>query len=351
MHGGEIYSVKVKYDFSVNTNPFVSKWTLWKLYLKFFNTINVYPDINSKELKESISARYKIESSRIITGNGASEILMAMVKAINPKKALLLCPSFSGYEYALNSAGSKIIYLPLDAKEDFELTEDKLNSLKELIEKEKPELLFLCNPNNPNGKLLSRQVIRKILGCTQKNRTTVLLDECFMDLTGKAKDFSLVSEIDDYSNLVILNAMTKTFAIPGLRLGFCFCSSIELTEKIQSQLPEWNISSLAQKIGASLLVNERFISKNIKKINTERTYLLNELSASGIKTFSTNSNFILFHTESKTNLKEKLLKYKILIRNCSDYKNLPAGFYRIAVRTHKENKLLIQSLKKILKEK
>ena len=153
MHGGDIYSVKVKYDFSVNTNPFVSKWSLWKLYLKFFNTINVYPDINSSELKESISAGYKIESSRIITGNGASEILMAMVKAINPKKALLLCPSFSGYEYALNSAGSKIIYLPLDAKEDFELTEDKLNSLKELIERGKAELVFVGKPSDPNGKV------------------------------------------------------------------------------------------------------------------------------------------------------------------------------------------------------
>lgn len=348
MHGGDIYTAKVKHDFSVNVNPFPLPLKFLFKYVLSFASLRKYPDQDSRELIDCISKEYNISPDKIIAGNGASEIIFSAVRAVMPKTAILISPCFTGYSHALDSTGSKIIHFALEEKDGFAFTDGKISEFKDMVSREKPEMLFLCNPNNPNGKLYSKKILIDLLECCKKSGTFVLLDECFMDLTGKAKDFSLMEKLNDYENLLIVNALTKTFAVPGLRLGYAFCSSAEMLSKIKVQFPEWNVSAIAQKLGAELFRYKKCISKSAVKLSAERDFLSKELCKIGFKTYPSDSNFILFRSEKENGLKEKLLKKQILIRDCSDYQNLGSGYYRIAVKQHKENKKLLSLIRKVM---
>ncbi len=356
MHGGDIYSSEIKHDFSVNINPFGFFSRLSAFLHRDASVLKNYPDLKSDQLRKSLGKKYGVNPSRIVVGNGASEIILAAVRAVNPKKALVISPCFSGYLHALSSVsadgtkGIKPIFFPLEESEDFALTETKIAQLSELIAEEKPDMLFLCNPNNPNGKVCQKDSVAHLVALCRDTETAVLLDECFMELSGKSETCSLTFDDGIYPHLMIVNAFTKTYAVPGLRLGYCFCGSEKLAERIWRQLPEWNVSSPAQKIGIRLLEKSSSIPRDAYKISVQRRFLAERLSAMGLKVYPSDSNFLLFRSEKKINIKEKLLEKKILIRDCSDYVNLGEGFYRIAVRTHRENRILIKALEKILEK-
>lgn len=350
MHGGDIYSTKVKYDFSVNINPFPLPWIFFMHFILSFKFMKNYPDIESHELRDALSKRYNVSSGKIITGNGASEIILSVTKAVNPKKALLVAPCFSGYEHALNSVEAEAIYFPLDEKDGFSFTEEKLIGLKDLLKKQKPDMMFLCNPNNPNGKSYSREIISELAEVCRHAGIFLLIDECFMDLTEKAGTNSFLENLKNHDNLIIVNAITKSYGIPGLRLGYAFCNSESMILKIKKQMPEWNVSTLAQKIGCFILKDKKHILHSIKKFSVERIFLSRELALMGLKVYPSDSNFILFFTGIDIDLKNKLLEKKILIRDCSDYENLEKGFYRIAVKNHKKNKIFLNAIQKIMGE-
>ncbi|MCQ2593912.1 MAG: aminotransferase class I/II-fold pyridoxal phosphate-dependent enzyme [Treponemataceae bacterium] len=348
MHGGNIYSTKIKYDFSVNVNPYRLPLKAAFSFFRSYASLKNYPDINSAELSQAVSEKYSIPEKNIIMGNGASDIIFATVRALAPKKALLLSPCFSGYIHALNSLGTEIIYFPLKAAENFSLSAERFSELKKFIKNEKPDMFFLCNPNNPNGILYSRDFITELCDLCKTLGIFILLDECFIELSGKAKDYSLCSTFHSYDNLIIINALTKTYAVPGLRLGFGICSSEKILSGIKHQMPEWNVSIPAQKVGKVLLQDVRYITSSVKKIKKERKFLSDGISKLGLKVYPSDSNFILFYTEKQADLKTELIKQQILIRDCSDYENLKNGFYRVAVKSHGENKILLRKIKKAL---
>ncbi len=350
MHGGDIYSAKVKYDFSVNVNPFHLPWTFFMHFLFSFRFMKNYPDMENNDLRNVLSKRYNVSFEKIITGNGASEIIISVVKALNAKKAVLITPCFSGYEHALNSTGADAIYFPLDEKNGFAFTKEKIVGLKELLKKQKPDMLFLCNPNNPNGKLCPREIISELADTCREAGVFLLLDECFMDLTGKTEKFSFIKNLENYDNLIIVNALTKSYGVPGLRLGYAFCNSKNMILKIEKQMSEWNVSTLAQKMGTVILKDEKHICHSVKKLSAERIFLSRKLASMKLKVYPSDSIFILFFSDKDIDLKSKLLEKKILIRDCSDYENLQKGFFRIAVKTRKENKIILAAIKNILEE-
>ena len=146
-----------------------------------------------------------------------------------------------------------------------------------------------------------------------------------------------------------MKAFTKLYAIPGVRLGFLFCGSQNKTGQIFNQLPEWNISIIAEAAGRAALDETEYRNKTISYIGKERAYLKAELEKLGIKVYPGEADFLLLKTDDP--LYEKLLKKKILIRDCSNYRGLCTGYYRIAVKTHKENEKLIAQLKDTMMDK
>lgn len=346
MHGGDIYSSNIKYDFSVNVNPLGIPRNVRNAIKKSVKNLIHYPDMNCGELKNALEKSLSVDKNQLTFGNGASELISAFVRAAKTKNALLFAPSFSGYKSALESAGAKIGYFYLKEENNFKFAESKLQNFINMSKNY--DTILLANPNNPNGNLIPLNLIKKIADFCESQNINLLIDECFMELTGKSDEFSFLPFLQNqkYQKVTVLRAFTKTFAIPGVRLGYCV-SSKELAQKIKNQLSEWNVSVVAQEAGLACLNQKKYLEKSQELIERERKFLSQKLSELGFKVFSSDANYILFKSEKITDLKGRLLQKKILIRDCSDYEGLGKGFCRIAVKRHFENKKLIQKIKEM----
>ena len=168
----------------------------------------------------------------------------------------------------------------------------------------------------------------------------MVLDECFMEFC--ETESSMLPEMEQYDNLIIIRAFTKIFAIPGVRLGYLICSNHVLRERIQRQLPEWNLSAFAQAAGCTCAKQMHFVKKTAAYVREERKFLTEELKRLKVTVYPGEADFLLIYSEQP--LYERLLEKGILIRDCENFRGLKKGFYRIAVKTREENEVLIRNL-------
>ena len=263
---------------------------------------------------------------------------MAIMHGIKPRKTVIPIPSFYGYEYAAGVTDEEIIFFETKEKEGFCLQEDFFSVLSEEV-----DVLFLANPNNPTGNLMSRERLRTLLSHCREKSIYVVLDECFIEFTGK--EYSMIQEINNFPNLILVRAFTKIFSIPGVRLGYLLCSNPLLLKKIGRQLPEWNVSSFAQAAGYECAMQTAFAEKTVTYVEKERQFLEDGLNQAGFKVFPSRANFLLIYCEQP--LYDRLLEKGILIRNCENFRGLSKGFYRIAVKSRKENETLLKAIGEI----
>ena len=323
IHGGDIYRNHVEIDFSVNVNPLGIPKSVENALYECIAMCKSYPDIKAEKLKDAVAKKVGVSKEYLVFGNGASELFMAVVHALRPKRTVIPVPSFYGYEYAARASQGEIIF-----SDDYkELTEET-------------DLLFLANPNNPTGTLLCKSELMELLDYCKRRDIYVVLDECFIEFGG-IKD-SMITEIEQYSNLIIVRAFTKIFAIPGVRLGYLVSSNQEMLEMIQMHLPEWNLSWFAQEAGAACTKEVEFVEKTVEVVSEEREFLTDGLKKAGFQVFESKTNFILFYTEKE--LYEQLLNQGILIRDCSNFRGLTKGYYRVAVKSREENERLLKAI-------
>lgn len=339
IHGGDIYRNHVTLDFSVNVNPLGIPKQVERTLMDAVTACVRYPDPEAKELKTATASVLKIEKEQLVFGNGASELFMAVVHAVRPRRTVIPVPSFYGYEYAAGALEQEMIYYPMKEQNGFRLDADILGVLTG-----DTDLLFLANPNNPVGNLIEQDVLRKILKHCKERKITVVLDECFIEFADEKA--SMLSEINAYGNLLIVRAFTKIFAIPGVRLGYLMGSDRELLTKIKRQLPEWNLSAFAQAAGVACAGEREYIEKTKTYVKTEVKYLLGGLREAGICVFPTKADFLLFY--SRLPLYDRLLEQGILIRDCSNFRGLSKGYYRIAVKSRAENKVLLDRIGELI---
>lgn len=152
----------------------------------------------------------------------------------------------------------------------------------------------------------------------------------------------MLSGIEDFDNLILVRAFTKVFAIPGVRLGYLVCKNDRILMRIASQLPEWNLSCFAQAAGCVCARQKEFLAETERLTAAERQFLEEGLRRIGFQVFPSRANFLLVY--SKDPLYEKLLEQGILIRDCSNFRGLCRGFYRIAVKGRRENEILLNAM-------
>ncbi len=341
-HGGDIYSNNVKLDFSANINPFGMPYAVKKAAECAIANCIHYPDTYCRELTKGISIKEEIKEEHILCGNGAADLIFRFVLAKSPKKALLLAPSFSEYEAALHTINCHIHYHILQEEYGYCLTEQFLNEITQ-----QTDVVILCNPNNPTGILIEKELLYKIVCQCHKTNTFLFLDECFLDFMANEKEISLKQQIHYNKNIMILKAFTKMYGMAGLRLGYCICSDTTLIQKMRFVSQSWAVSIPAQAAGVAALNETEFVKKTIELIQQEKQYLLSELKNIGIYCYTPSANYIFFKAER--GYYEMLLKKGILIRSCHNYKGLCHGYYRIAIKTHEQNKILIEALKEVKK--
>ena len=353
-HGANIFDLCEKFDvnindlmdFSSNINPFGSSQKAKDYITENIDMVSLYPDPEYKKLKESISTYCKCNTENILLGSGATELISGFIETINPKKALLLSPSYSEYEKELNKISCDIdMYYSkeeLDFKVDIKDFINKINS-------ENYDLVIICNPNNPTGFAFTRIELEEIL---KNTNTFIMVDETYIEFTD-LNIFSSTDLIDKYNKLFTIRGTSKFFGTPGIRLGYGLISDKAVFTQMQKNLDLWGINIFATLMGEIMFVDEDYIKETSYKLKKEREFLLTELnSISSIKVFNTFGNFILCKLKDQTlnarSLYEKLIKDKIIIRDCASFDGLSEYYFRVCILKPEENKLLIDSLKKIL---
>ena len=342
-HGG-INSIKSKkngiIDYSSNINPLGCHPGVKKYLKKQMDLLSIYPDSDSADLKKNLEWYTKIPEKQIVVGNGATEIIYNFSKAFLNKKTpvLIPIPTFSEYEAASKLQNCKISFFK---------TMNLNENLDQFLSKiPKNGCIFVCNPNNPTGVLLSKQKIKKIIQIARKKSTLVFVDECFIELSDSKQ--SVIKEIKKFDNLFVLRSLTKSFGLAGIRIGYGLGNKKILDILNNIKIP-WNVSGIAQKAANAALCYHDYLDKSSKIIQTEKIYLKNSISKiEGFECHETKTNFILIKTKLKSKLiQKKLLDKKILIRDCSSFRGLNNNYMRIAVKTRKENKKLIHALEKL----
>lgn len=193
--------------------------------------------------------------------------------------------------------------------------------------------------------MVEPELLEKIAERCQKNGVTLILDECFVMFTGAEERYSFLKKYRNYPGVVIVRAFTKLYAMPGVRLGYLVCSDAALTEAIRADLPEWNLSVFAQQAGCVACGQRAYVEHSVAFVCRERAWLTEQLSEIGITVFASNANFLMI--KDGRPLAKELLKKGILIRDCSNYRGLSGGYYRIAVRRREENERLLAALAQV----
>lgn len=348
-HGGNVEEIKRNYkiaekiyDFSANINPLGINKKVKNEMIKALDKIESYPDITYHDLKQEIKRFEEVKYENIILGNGAAEVIFNISRGLKPKKALLMAPTFSEYEDSLRSIDCKVEYYNMD--KDFLIKEDFLEKMTKEI-----DIVFICNPNNPTGKLTSKNLLLDILKKGIETDTTIVVDESFLDFLENKNEYSLVKNIEEYRNLIIVKSLTKFFAFPGIRLGYGLTKNKEYIEKINKVSIAWNVNTVALYGGVQALKEEAYMKASREYLKEEKEFLLEALQKfEELELYSGSVNYIFFKVRIDIDLKRVLLKKNVLIRSCENYINLEKGYYRIAVRTREENKILIEALEQIL---
>ena len=341
VHGGDIYHYDKCVDFSTNCNPLGTPEGIKEAVRSCLDQLHNYPEVGYEPLKKAIGDYEGVDPSWVICGNGAAELIFSICRAQKPRRALVTAPTFAEYEQALESVGCQVEHFFLAEEDGFRVGREFLDRLDE-----RPDMVFLCNPNNPTGILMDRGFLMKILEKCADSGILLVVDECFLDFVEEPEKYTLKSALHSCGKLFLLKAFTKRYAMAGLRLGYGLCSDPSLLERMTAQNQPWNISTVAQAAGLAALKETDYVEAGRQLIFREAGYLKEGLSNLGLLVFPSETNYIFF--KGPTNLFEACVGKNVLIRDCSNYPGLAKGYYRIAVRTHGENERLLQALEEIL---
>lgn len=338
-HGGDVYRHPGVLDYSTCLNPLGTPYSVIRAAQESMAKLECYPDITQAELKRALAKEEGVSMRNLILGNGAAELIYALVLAMRPRRALMAVPTFSEYERALLAVNCAVDHYVMYAESGFRLDMGFAERIRE-----DTDMVFLCNPNNPTGQLIEPEILQAVRERCRVTGTLLFVDECFLDFVDDAEKYSLLPSINGDDGIFILKAFTKRYSIPGLRLGYGICESGEILDRMQACLQPWNVSVPAQAAGIAALKENDFAARARKVIREERAYLADALRSAGLKVWPSAANYIFFFGQE--DLAEKLLQENVLIRDCSNYEGLIKGYYRVSVRTHDLNMCLVDAIRR-----
>lgn len=353
----ECDELEINVDACFLSNPYATELFMNQLHSdliitgKLRDALEYYPPQN-RDIAKKISSAIKVEFSNIFVGNGAIEIIQAVLHNFVKNKICVIIPTFSSY-YEFVKKDVEVIYYKLEKENEFELDSRKF---VDFIVENKPDTVVIINPNNPNGGYISKDNLVFILE-NLKDVSNIIVDESFIHFAYEDIALNQISSqdlISKYANLIIIKSMSKDFGIAGLRAGYAVLDQ----KKVDSLLKNgylWNISGLANYF-FNVYSDPNFILKYDivrRKYIMNTTMFLNELkNINGIKVYPSKANFALIEiTNGQTSFDftmELLVNYGIYVRDCSDKIGLKGQFVRIASRTFEENLKIIEAIKKVI---
>ena len=398
-HGGNIYRAAEELrmseegiiDFSASINPLGVPCSVSLAIGKKIRELVNYPDPDARGLTGLLGERLGIDPDRIVCGNGSTELIYLVVRAMKPRRVLVPAPTFSEYEKAvlqhINGKGggqsakrkdnkAAVLHFLLDPKNDFtidpgefvaamagDLPCNAIGGIHPKLNTQKPvrssgrihstlntqhstrsfDMAFLCNPNNPTGRLLKKKEVLKIARAAEALGCHLVVDEAFIDfLPGE----SVIREVGKNPYLTVLRSMTKFYALSGLRLGFGIFPPLVL-EALREYKEPWTVNTLAQSAGIAALNDRAYSENTFRVIAREKTFLEKGLQRLGIAFIPSRANYYLFRSEKAAEIVRSLRRKGILVRDCSSFAGLDGSYIRIAVKSRRDNTILLKELSQL----
>ena len=301
------------------------------------SALNRYPDPMATKLVEGFSKYFGVNPECVTAGNGSDEIISVIMNAFLQKgdKILTLEPDFSMYRFYAEIAECESVKYQKDDNLDV-----NIDDVITLANSENVRIVIFSNPCNPTSRIITKDDIRKLINSTD---ALVVLDEAYMDF---AEDESLLGEIENYDNLIILKTCSKALGSAALRLGFAVANKT-LTNVIRAVKSPYNVNSVSQALGEVLFAHPDYIDNCIETVVNSRKELYNEIlkikSDKIEKVYETHTNFVFMKVKNAKQVFEKMKENSIIIRNMGEYLRITAG-------TKYENEKMLETFKKVLEE-
>ncbi len=327
-----------------NENPLGPSPKAVKAIKDSLEEINLYPDGSCYNLTKDLGAFLGVEPSSLIVGNGSDEILKLLAETfINEgDEAIMAEPSFSEYDFCVNLMAGKMIKIPVDRHYVHDL--DKMAAAIT----DKTKLIFICNPNNPTGTIISKEKMAEFMKKVPSH-VIIVFDEAYFEYVDDPDYISGLEYLkEDRKNIIVLRTFSKVYGLSGLRIGYGIANP-KLIEWVSRAREPFNVNSLAQIAARSALKDGAFLEKSLLLNKTGKKYLYREFQKRNLSYVPTQANFIFVDLEADSKMIfRQLLKQGVIIRT-GDIFGYP-NYIRVTIGTEAENERFITALDKILKE-
>jgi threonine-phosphate decarboxylase len=360
-HGGNIYKIAEEtgipadklIDFSASVNPLgISKKVKNVIKKELDNLVN-YPDTDTNMLRKKLSRHHDINPETILCGNGSTELIYLIPRALKPEKVLITAPTFSEYAKACKLGNeSRVMSYELKKENNFGISPDEFISAmkgERTSELRTPDsrltldMAFLCNPNNPTGGLLKKEEVLKIAEAAREMGCVLIVDEAFIDFIPEE---SVIHDVENNKYLVVLRSMTKFYALTGLRVGYGVFHE-DLIGRIKKFKEPWTVNNLAQKAAVAALDDSEYKAETFRHMEREREFIEKQLAERKIEYFPSFANYYMLRIKDAERVVTGLREKGILVRDCSNFNGLSDSYIRIAVKSRRENTMLFSGLSEL----
>jgi threonine-phosphate decarboxylase len=358
IHGGRLLNAEREFglphdqfiDFSSNLNVFApsvsaGQWEGW------ISHIGHYPEADLEMLRHRLAEFYRISSDCVLPTSGASEALYLAARLFAGRKVAIVEPGFSDYSRSFDTVNCECAHVILPQTIWYEPIEKWAHMLEAF------DVVVLGNPNNPTGSLQQLADFTRLFEKTRQRSKSWIIDEAFLEFTEHAENETLLSVIEKFPSLIIVRSLTKSWRIPGMRLGFL--ATAGSMDRLRRMQPPWSVNSLAEKWSNAFLIDGRRaeLSLSFESLRSEKRRFARQLSAiPGIRLHCGSANFLLLELVDELlqagTLYKELGHRGLLVRVCDSFRGMARGrFVRIAVRTAVENDRLARELSALCESK
>jgi L-threonine-O-3-phosphate decarboxylase len=320
-------------DFSVSTNPLGPSPAALAAARRA--DLARYPDRSCGALRRALAAQFAVDEDELLIGNGSAELIWLLAIAyLRPgDRAFVLEPTFGEYAAAARLLGAELTEWRAAARDDFRID---VGAAAAAIQQARPRLAFVCNPNNPTGRWLTRADLEQLL--EGLGGGLLVVDEAYLELAGQdSPALSLMGS----DRLVLLRSMTKDYGLAGLRLGYAIASRA-IVQVLAAAQPPWSVNAAAQAAGLAALADPEHVAAGRRAAAEARAHLAPRLAALGYRSLPSTANFWLVEVGDAAGLRARLLRHRIVVRDCTSF-GLP-GHIRLAARPRPECDRLLAAL-------
>ncbi len=350
VHGGQAWRLNGIDDYSHNLNPFGPPSCISGIAAKAAEHSDHYPDDSSIGFRTAVAKEFGVSADNVVAGSGSSDIIRMFPNTfLSPgDRVLMFRPSFAEYTQQCRIVGAEIEYIPLRPENDYRIDiaelESKLKGVK---------ALYVCNPNNPTGRVESRDRILRIIDMCQNRGIVVFLDETLLELVEGYKDISCASYVNEYDNLIVAGSLTKSFAIPGIRIGFGIMSKA-IADEMNKVRMTWNVGIVEQTVGEELISKHMgYVHDASKVLKEESQYMYSSLKGMGFPVSAPADSFFYFCDltsigfDSRT-FTEAMLGQGFMVRDCNSFGPEYSGCVRFCVKDRDHDDRFLEAVKRVL---